>query len=429
MEHPTQLGRYEVVGLLGHGGMGAVYKAHDPRLDRFVAVKLISPLVPVEGSLDETLGRFRREAQAAGKLSHPNVVSVHDMDVDQGTGTPFIVMEYVDGVPLSTVLREHATVPLAQALEIVQQVGAALVEAHEHGIVHRDIKPANVFLDARGRVKVGDFGIARVAGSELTQAGVTLGTPGYLAPEVLRGATADARSDVFALGVLAYQLLAGRRPFDGPTPAAVTLDVIQRVPDPPRTLRPEVPSHVSTAVMRALDKLPETRTPTVAAFLRELQEEPETKAALGPPASPPARSRGRLVFAAVAGAIAVVFGLGALLVLRECAGTPSTTLTPSARPAAPAVHSPPLPRSSAPARTEPAVDDRGRTPPPVHGRGTPEPGVREAEKVLDDVWKLEREADRKAQERAREEARKREEKASEAGKKQGKGRRGKGRKK
>jgi serine/threonine-protein kinase len=211
MTLPARIGRYEVEALLGQGGMGAVYRARDPELDRTVAVKTVSPiLLSSEELRREYLERFRREARAAGRLSHPNIVSVYDLGVDGET--VFFVMEYVPGVSLETILKENPVLPVAQAARIVEQVASGLEEAHRQGIVHRDVKPANVFMDERGRVKVGDFGIARVEGSELTQAGVGLGTPGYSAPEVLRGGTATARSDVFALGVLAYRLFSKDAP-------------------------------------------------------------------------------------------------------------------------------------------------------------------------------------------------------------------------
>jgi len=269
---PTRIGRYEILSLLGQGAMGAVYKAHDPVLDRVVAVKTVSPvLLAFEELREEYLERFRREAKAAGRLSYPNIVSVYDLGLDEATATPFIVMEYVAGVSLETVLKENPGVPFEQAMEIVDQVAAALDEAHRYGVVHRDIKPANVFFDARGRVKVGDFGVARLEGSELTQAGVGLGTPGYLAPEVVRGGVAGPGSDVFALGVLAYRLFTGERPFAGATREALAIDVLEREPRPPSAIRPELPEHVSNAVMRALAKSPEARTASAEAFARELR--------------------------------------------------------------------------------------------------------------------------------------------------------------
>lgn len=375
MRHPIRLGRYEITGILGHGGMGAVYKARDPVLDRSVAVKLIGPIMAVAGSDDEALERFRREARAAGKLSHPNIVSVYDMGVDESTDSPYIVMEHVDGVTLATVLNENPMMPVPQALDIIEHVGAALVEAHEHGIIHRDIKPANVFLDARGRVKVGDFGIARVQDSNLTQTGLALGTPGFLAPELMRGAPADARSDVFALGVLAYQLLAGKRPFDGPTPAAITLDVVQRVPEPPRVLRPEVPAHVSAAVMRAIDKSPERRTPSVEAFLQALADRPTV---VPPPTVALTSSRGisagALLAAGLAGAL--IFGLAAFLLLAGRAPEPKDEV---AAPAKKTTAAPMLDEAALPTRKPTA----SRTLPPVESQRADADAEWEREPELD----------------------------------------------
>jgi len=268
---PERLGRYRIVETIGRGGMGVVYKAHDPELDRTVAVKALSAALLVEDQeRTEYLERFRREARAAARLSHPGIVAVHDAGVDEATETPYLVMEHVEGVSLHTVLREQGALPVAQAVEIVAQVGAALAEAHRAGIVHRDVKPGNVLLDLRGRARLADFGIARLPGSELTRAGVGLGTPGYAAPEVVRGAAADARSDLFSLGALAYALLTGKRPFDGPTPSAASLAVLEREPEPPDRLRPGIPTAISTAILATLAKDPARRPATVDDFLARL---------------------------------------------------------------------------------------------------------------------------------------------------------------
>ena len=287
---PTRLGRYEVQALLARGGMGAVYKARDPSLDRIVAVKTVQPVLLGTDQRDEFLARFQREARAAGRLAHPHIVSIHDFGVDEATSTPFIVMEYVPGVSLEALLKENPILPVAQALEIVEQVASALEEAHAHGIVHRDIKPANVFLDERGRVKVGDFGIARMEGSDLTEAGVTLGTPGYAAPEIVRGGVADPRSDVFALGALAYRLLTGEKPFQGATREAIALEVVKTDPPAPAGLRAEVPSHASAAVMKALAKSQDDRPSGAAAFLRELRGAPGVAPAAPIAPAPPTRT-------------------------------------------------------------------------------------------------------------------------------------------
>ena len=399
--------------------MGAVYKARDPEIDRTVAIKTINPLLlRGQAEREEFLERFRREARAAGRLSHPNIVSVHDLGTDEATGTPFIVMEYVPGTSLETVLSENASLPVEQVVEVLEQVSAALAEAHRGGVIHRDVKPSNVFLDPRGRVKVGDFGVARLEGSELTQAGVGLGTPGYSAPEVLRSAPADARSDVFALGVLAYRALTGQRPFPATTPEAAAIEVLERSPPPPASVRPEIPEHISRAVMRALEKSRERRTPSAEAFAQDLRSGPvpATGAALVVPAPPApveplptatiavptvasARPRRRWVVALVLLGLAALAALA--LTARRGSDAPSATGSPQTIPAA-------APRS------RPVATPRARDTAPVS----------EADRAIEGAA---REAQKKAEERLREESEKVLEKQREDDKKE-EGKRGGGKK-
>lgn len=398
MTLPVRLGRYEVQDLLARGGMGAVYKARDPSLDRIVAVKTVQAVLLGTDQRDEFLARFQREARAAGRLAHPHIVSVHDFGLDEATATPFIVMEYVAGVSLEALLKESPRLPVAQALEIVEQVASALEEAHAHGIVHRDVKPANVFLDERGRVKVGDFGIARLDGSDLTEAGVTLGTPGYAAPEIVRGGVADARSDVFALGALAYRLLTGEKPFRGNTREGIALDVLQSDPPPPADVRPEVPAHVSAAVMKALAKSPADRTSGAGAFLRELRGASDAvptppARTIAPPAlvrtepSPPtatvavapAPPRRRRALVAALLVLAVGAGIGAAWVLLNRPRSPEAAVAPAAtRPAA-------ITPSAATASPRPAVRQpapaRARVPAPAS-----DPTAGQVRDILQKVW-------------------------------------------
>jgi serine/threonine-protein kinase len=258
----------------------------------------------------------------------------------------------------------------------VEEVGSALEEAHAHGIVHRDVKPANVYLDERGRVKVGDFGIARLDGSDLTEAGVSLGTPGYTAPEIVRGGVADARSDVFALGALAYRLLTGEKPFRGVTRETIAMDVLQWDPPPPSTVRPEVPAHVSAAVMRALAKTPAERTAGAAAFLQELRGAegavpaptpvrttvPASLVVTDPPptatvhtAPVPPRRRRALIAAALL-VLAFAAGIGAVWLLRNRPWSMQTVVAPAATrpgtiaPSAATAPARPALRQAAPAR-------------------------------------------------------------------------------
>jgi serine/threonine-protein kinase len=381
--------------------MGAVYKARDPALDRVVAVKTVQALLLGTDQRDEFLERFRREARAAGRLQHPHIVSVHDFGLDEASATPFIVMEYVPGLSLETLLKENPTLPLAQGLEIVEQVASAVEEAHAHGIVHRDIKPANVFLDARGRVKVGDFGIARVEGSDLTEAGVSLGTPGYTAPEIVQGAAADARSDVFALGALAYRLLTGEKPFRGVTRETIAMDVLQWEPPPPHTVRAEIPAHVSAAIVRAMAKAPGQRTATAAQFAREVRGSTPGPAVLFVPAAQPAPAAPRrsdapptstvhavpargprrlLIAGLVLAALAVGLGL-VWLSLRAPDSPASSAAAPAPAAPRPAAALPP----AAPPATRPAA--RPTAPPRDTRAGDPRLDQLKSvlDKVLDDV--------------------------------------------
>jgi serine/threonine protein kinase len=375
MAPPRKLGRYEILQPIGQGAMGSVYKARDPALDRTVAVKTVGTVLLGSEAAEEFLERFRREARAAGRLSHPHIVPVHDMGVDEAAGTPFIVMEYVDGVSLATMLKENPELPMSQALEILEQVASALDEAHRHGIVHRDVKPANVFVDTRGRVKVGDFGIARLPESDLTETGMRLGTPGYLPPEVLKGDRADARSDVFALGCVAYQVLTGRKPFEGPTREALALQVLQSTPAPPRAVRPEVPERVSALVMKALRQDPGQRPADAGAFLAELRGS-------GPPpgatltsftsvTASPVPSRRRALLLVVL--LALILLAAALLLARRLfqAEPDAPAATPPPPKAAPVTRPATTPRAepvARPPREEPRQDRHDEPPGKGHGK-------------------------------------------------------------
>jgi serine/threonine-protein kinase len=382
---PKKLGRYEILQPLGQGAMGSVYKARDPAIDRTVAVKTVGTVLLGSEAAEEFLERFRREARAAGRLSHPHIVPVHDMGVDEATGTPFIVMEYVDGVSLATVLKENAALPVPQALEVIGQVASALDEAHRSGIVHRDVKPANVFLDSRGRVKVGDFGIAHLPESDLTQTGVRLGTPGYLPPEALRGERVDARSDVFALGALSYQVLTGRKPFEGATREAIALQVLHATPPAPQTLRAEVPQPVSALVMRSLSRDPAERPANAGEFLAELGPSdapvPATITSVVP--APPVQGRRLALLALLLGLLGLL-GAGALglwwYLQREPpaeATPPRPAATPAARPAPATTPSPararpverPPSRVDEPPPPRREEDDNGNWRPPGKGKG------------------------------------------------------------
>ncbi len=269
MEHPERLGRYAVTGVLGEGAMGVVYQAYDPIIKRPLAIKTIRrALHDGDEAADSFAARFRNEAAAAGRLQHPGIVAVYEYGEDSGGA--YIVMEYVDGTSLSKRIAARETFTAERTVDIVSQVLDALHHAHEQGVWHRDIKPGNLILTPQGRVKIADFGIARIESAGITQMTATIGTPGHMAPEQYTGDRIDRRVDVFATGVLLYQLLTGRQPFSG-SHEAVMYQVLNQEPPPPSQVSP-VPLAASYdgVVAQALAKRVDDRFATAAAFRRAL---------------------------------------------------------------------------------------------------------------------------------------------------------------
>ncbi len=249
--------RYEIHQRLARGGMAQVYLARDRSLDRPVAVKELVPEFATDPSFVE---RFRREAQAAANLAHPNIVGVYDWGTQDGTY--FIVMEYVDGPSLSQVIRRDGPLHPRRAVEIANEVAAALGFAHSRGVVHRDIKPGNVLLTSTGQSKVTDFGIARALSSpedDLTQAGSVMGTATYFSPEQAQGLPVDPRSDLYSLGVVLYEMVTGRPPFTGETPLAIAYKHVQDAPPSPSTVIPDLPLGLEAIIMKLLQKRPDDR--------------------------------------------------------------------------------------------------------------------------------------------------------------------------
>src|SRR6476659_4472680 len=261
-------GRYELGRQLGAGGMARVFLAHDRLLDREVAVKVLADRYAADPQFVE---RFRREASAAAGLNHPNIVAVYDRG--EADGSYYIVMAYLRGPDLKQVSRERAPLPPLEAIDDAQQILAALGAAHRRDVVHRDVKPQNVLVAEDGHLKVTDFGIARAgAESDMTEAGSVIGTAQYLSPEQARGDEVTAASDTYAVGIVLYEMLTGRVPFDGGPPVAVAMKQISDEPVSPRIVEPDVPRELEAVVLRALAKRPSERYRTAEEMGRALAE-------------------------------------------------------------------------------------------------------------------------------------------------------------
>jgi serine/threonine-protein kinase len=273
MDMPLIAGRYAIRDLLGSGAGGTVLEAMDHRLGRLVALKLIRRPAADDPDAEEALRRARQEAQAAGRLSHPGIVAVHD--VGQGPDYAWIVLELVIGETLQAALRRDGPPPLEEAVRIMTELLAALGAAHARGIIHRDVKPANILLAVGpepgwGQVRLTDFGIARLDEAGLTLHGQMLGTPSAMAPEQVRGEVADERADLWAAGVVLYQLLTGARPFEG-APIAIMQAILNQEPPPPAARAAGVPPAMDAVIARALAKRREDRFPDAAAMAEAIR--------------------------------------------------------------------------------------------------------------------------------------------------------------
>ena len=271
---PSSLGRYEVLEELGKGAMGVVYLARDPLIGRLVALKTFRASQAMHGSeLVEYRTRFMREAQSAGILSHPHIVTIHDVvDGADGSGVTFIAMEYVRGSNLKELLMRGEALPLQRVCDVVSQLAEALDYAHSKGVIHRDIKPANIIIDAQGKVKITDFGIARLETSDLTHEGQLLGTPNYMAPERILGHKVDHRTDIFSLGVVIYEMLTRQKPFQGENLTMVSHRIVYEPFTPPRQYAPGLPPGVVAVLEQALEKQPERRFSSAGALAAKLRE-------------------------------------------------------------------------------------------------------------------------------------------------------------
>lgn len=262
---PTSVGRYQVIRRLGAGGMGSVFLARDPDLDRHVAIKLVKDDLTDDPELRE---RFSREARSAARLRHPNIVTV--FDIGEQDGCPFIAMEFLEGESLADRIKRRAHTDLSQALRWMESLCLGLAHAHKAGIVHRDIKPANTMIDTEGTLKIVDFGIVRLAGSQMTREGVLVGTINYLAPEQVLGRASDHRADIFAVGAVFYELLTGHKAFPGSIPDGLFTRLCQQDPPPLASYRQDLDPAIQEIVTRALAKDPDARYPDLTTMAQDL---------------------------------------------------------------------------------------------------------------------------------------------------------------
>jgi eukaryotic-like serine/threonine-protein kinase len=260
----VQVGRYTILEIIGSGAHGRVARAHDPLISRLVAVKLF----PKELAIGEQRQKFFQEARVVGQLSHPSIITLHDMGVDEATQTPYLIMEYLEGQPLDRLL-EKGSIPFLKACAWGAEVASALGVAHRKGVIHGDVKPANMLITDDGRVKLMDFGMARLASFDSKETALR-GTPAYWCPEQIVGKPQDARSDLFSLGVVLYELVTGKRPFDAESLQAICGRVLSSTPLPPSQANTSVPSAFDSIISRCLAKDPSARYQTAESLAEEL---------------------------------------------------------------------------------------------------------------------------------------------------------------
>ena len=255
----TQIGPYQLLDLIGKGGMALVYRAHQPSMERDVAIKILAPELAMD---PEFTARFEREAQIVAHLQHPHILPIYDFGYEDGK--TYLVMRLMEGGTLAQELRKGA-MPLVRVIELAQQIGSALSYAHQRGIVHRDLKPTNILLDGMGNAYLTDFGIAKLLSSGtatgLTGTGVIMGTPTYMAPEQWRAEPVDGRTDIYAFGVILYQMLLGQVPFAAETPHGLMYQHLDQKPPAPHLVRPDVPINVEPVLAKALAKIARIVTP------------------------------------------------------------------------------------------------------------------------------------------------------------------------
>ncbi len=305
----ASFGKYQVISELGEGAMGKVYKCYDPDFQRMVAVKTVHKALLDDCPSGEFRERFKNEMRAAGKLTHPNIVAV--FDAGEKEGGPFFVMEYVEGQELKHMLDEKMHFTLDQSLKIISNVLSGLSRIHQHGIVHRDLKPANIFVASDGVAKIADFGVAKLDNSEMTQVGTVIGSPKYMSPEQCVGEPADARSDLFAVGIILYEMLTGKYCFNADSTTAITQKIINVEALSASTVaQTYIPTHIDKILKKSLAKKPADRFQSAEEFLSSLTLHPSNSAVPG---------SGLLV--KLGGAVVSVVALGVLVVVFAFDGT------------------------------------------------------------------------------------------------------------
>jgi serine/threonine protein kinase len=284
----VQVGRYQIVGTIGAGATSKVVRAFDPMIGRHVAIKLFSPQL----AIGEGRERFIKEARVVGQISHPSIVALHDMGIDEATSTPYLVMEHIDGQPLDRIL-EKGSIPYSRACAWVADVATALHVAHRKGIIHGDVKPANVLVTEDGKVKLTDFGMARLASRD-TKDTPLLGTPAYWCPEQIMGKAQDARSDIFSLGVVLYEMVTGKRPFDAESLQAICQKVMSATALPPSQINGSLPAGLNELIASCLEKDPGGRRNSAEDLALDLYPFARRRAEPQTPANNPTTATGSL---------------------------------------------------------------------------------------------------------------------------------------
>ncbi|MDT3708278.1 MAG: serine/threonine-protein kinase [Thiobacillus sp.] len=351
-----RIGRYEILDEIGRGSMGTVYQARDPLIDRTVAIKTFS-IAQLKQEGADVESRFLREAQSAGRLSHPNIVTIYD--VGEVDGLAYIAMEYLSGTTLRD-LMDKGPMPLDLALDTAIQMAEALAFAHEHGVIHRDIKPANVIVtDQHGRIKLTDFGIAHLANSEHTLAGQMLGSPRYMSPEQAMGREVDGRSDIFSLGSMLYEMLTGRYAFDGDSLPIIVYRVINDAPVSASSLRPQLPAGLANLLAHMLSKNPHAR-PDARTLVNALHGLATSAQPATPPSTRIPRLLPTLAFGAPVGVLLLV-GVGIIVIEHFL----DASLRPPPAPTQVEIREPPVEATpEVPPAAQPPVAEAPPAPPP-----------------------------------------------------------------